>query len=94
MEDYAKEHNLKYYNFLEAIDEIGLDFNTDTYDGGLHLNLSGAEKMSHYFGEILAEECGLESRRGETELEEIWIEKRAAYDAEIARQQEALDIEE
>lgn len=93
MEDYAKEHDLKYYNFLENMDEIGLDFHTDTYDAGLHLNLSGAEKMARYFGKLLAEECGLESRRGEEELEEAWTEKRVRYDAEIARQQEALDAD-
>lgn len=93
MEDYAREHDLKYYNFLEVTDEIGLDFNTDTYDAGLHLNLSGAEKMSSYFGKILTEECGLESRRGEEALEAAWKEKRRAYDDEIVRQYEALKPE-
>lgn len=90
MEDYAKEHNLKYYNFLEAIDEIGLDFNTDTYDAGLHLNRSGAEKMSVYFGKILAENHGLKSRRGEETLEAAWDEKRERYAVEIARQEAEL----
>ena len=94
MEDYAREHDLKYYNFLELIDEVGLDFTTDTYDAGLHLNLSGAEKMAHYFGRVLAEDCGLENRRGEEELELAWEKKRQAYDAEIARQQEALEAGE
>ena len=27
-----------------------IDFTADTYDSGLHLNLYGAEKMSHWFG--------------------------------------------
>lgn len=93
MEEYAQAHDLKYYNFLELTQEIGLDYATDTYDAGLHLNLSGAEKMSHYFGQILAEEFGLVSRRGEEELESAWTEKRRAYDAEIARQYEALEAE-
>lgn len=91
MENYAKEHDLKYYNFLEMTDEMGIDWATDTYDAGLHLNLSGAEKMAEHFGKILTEECGLESRRGEPELEAAWAEKKEAYDAEIARQQEALE---
>ena len=86
VEAYAAEHDLKYYNFLEVTDEIGLDYSKDTYDAGLHLNLSGAEKMAHYFGKILTDECGLESRRGEEGLEADWQEKREAYDAEIARQ--------
>lgn len=91
METYAREHSLKYYNFLEDIDRIGLDFDTDTYDAGLHLNLSGAEKLSSYFGKILTGECGLKSRRGETGLEASWREKIARYEAEIRRQKEALE---
>ncbi len=79
---YAKEHGLKYYNFLDCLDEIGLDFSQDTYDGGLHLNLTGAEKMAVYMGEILANECGIESRRGEEHLERIWEEKIELYEWE------------
>ncbi len=90
MADYAREHNLKYYNFLETAEEIGLDFSQDTYDAGLHLNLSGAEKMSRYFGKILAEDCGLESRRGEEQLEKAWEQKLLDYNAEIKRQMQAL----
>lgn len=93
MEDYAEKYNLKYYNFLETTEEIGIDFTTDTYDSGLHLNLAGAEKMSRYFGKILTEECGLESRRGEEDLEKAWDEKREAYNAEIKRQQENMKEE-
>ena len=90
VEAYAAEHDLKYYNFLEVTDEIGLDYSKDTYDAGLHLNLSGAEKMAHYFGKILTDECGLLSRRGEESLEADWQEKREAYDAEIERQSSHL----
>lgn len=90
MEDYAEKHHLKYYNFLEVTEEIGLDFSTDTYDAGLHLNLSGAEKLSRYFGKILAEDCGLKSRRGEDALEKAWEKKLAYYRAERERQTQAL----
>lgn len=86
MQEYAKEHQLKYYNFLAMTDKIGLDFSQDTYDGGLHLNLSGAEKLSDYFGNILVTDCNVPNRRGETKLETAWNEKLAAYHAEIERQ--------
>ncbi len=72
VEEYAVAHNLKYINFLEHTEEIGLDFSTDTYDAGLHLNLYGAVKLTDYFGARLAEECGLEDRRGEEALAESW----------------------
>lgn len=87
---YAAEHGLKYYNFLADSEEIGLDFSTDTYDAGLHLNLSGAEKLSVYFGRLLREECQIASRRGEEALEAEWAEKLAAYEADIAAQYAAL----
>ena len=51
--DYARENGLKYINFLDKQDEVGIDYSKDTYDGGLHLNLYGAEKMSRYFGKML-----------------------------------------
>lgn len=89
---YAEKHQLKYYNFLDNIEEIGLDFNIDTYDAGLHLNLYGAEKLSRYFGDILIKDCGLTSRRGEAELEVLWQEKLNAYQKEIERQK--ADLEE
>ena len=88
--EYAEKNDLLYVNLLAARDEIGLDFTTDTYDGGLHLNLAGAEKLSHYFGQILQEECGLESRRGEEALEEAWAEKKVWYEEEKARQEAAI----
>lgn len=85
---YAEEHQLKYYNFLNVTDEIGLDYREDTFDAGLHLNLSGAEKLSRYFGRILVQDCGIGDRRGEQELTRQWQEKLEAYWREIQRQQE------
>lgn len=77
--DFAEENDLKYVNFLECTDEIGLDFSTDTYDAGLHLNLSGAEKLTSYFGDYLAENCDLEDRRDEPELSALWENKKTAF---------------
>ncbi len=91
MENYANEHGLKYYNFLEVIGEVGLDFNKDTYDSGLHLNLSGATKMAKYFGKILQEECGLENRHDEEDLVASWNQKREVYEAEIKSQLEKTE---
>ena len=86
MEEYARENDLLYINFLELTDETGLDFAKDTYDGGLHMNLSGAEKITKYLGEILEEEYDLPDRRGEEELAERWIQKVNAYEEERERQ--------
>ncbi len=94
VEEYAAANHLEYINFLELTEETGLDFQTDTYDAGLHLNLSGADKISDYFGGLLAKgnpEYGREAmpdRRGEPELSSRWEEKIKAYEAEIRRQKE------
>lgn len=92
VEDYAAQNNLPYLNFLELIDETGLDFRRDTYDGGLHLNLFGAEKVTAYLGQVLREQ-GLPDRRGEERLSAAWQEKLEAYRGEIARQIEAYGVD-
>lgn len=56
---YAENKNIGYLNLLDKIDEIGIDFNNDTYDGGLHLNLDGAIKNSKYFASYLYEHYNL-----------------------------------
>lgn len=91
IEDYAKKEGLLYLNFLELQEETGIDYSTDTYDAGLHLNLSGAEKITRYLGEVLVRETGLSDRRGEEHLSAVWEEKLAAYDAEKQMQYEALE---
>lgn len=86
VEDYAAAHDLRYINFLELGEETGIDYSTDTYDGGLHMNLSGAEKLSVWLGRVLSEELGVPDRRGEGHLRDIWKEKLAAYDADKQEQ--------
>lgn len=93
VEEYAKEYNLRYINFLELTDEIGIDYDTDTYDAGLHMNLSGAEKLSGYIGKVLAEEYDVPDRRDEAELSAIWDEKIAAYEADKEAQYEYYGIQ-
>ena len=89
IKDYAEKHGLRYYNFLENTEEIGLDYTTDTYDQGGHLNLSGAEKLSVYFGKILKEELGLPGHKGEAEYEAVWQELTSQYE-QIRKTQERL----
>jgi len=80
IKDYAEKYNLTYINFIEDIDTIGIDFNTDTYDGGLHLNVYGAEKLSDYFGKILADLINFDDHSNDEQLNAIWQQKCDAYD--------------
>jgi len=86
IEDYAEENGLVYINFLECIEEAGVDFRTDTYDAGLHLNLSGAEKASRFLGRFLLQELKVPDRRGEADLSASWQEKLMRYEEEKQRQ--------
>ena len=84
MRDYAETYGLRFYNMVEKAEEIGLDYSLDTYDGGLHLNLTGATKLSGWFGRILAEEHGLPDHRGDP----VYDEKLRQYDAAISTEGE------
>ena len=83
--EYAETHGLVYYNFLAMAEEIGIDWERDTYDAGLHLNVWGAEKLSAYFGQLLLEKHGLTSQKSDAALAEVWTGKCAAYEAEKAK---------
>ena len=61
-------------------EEIGLDYQVDTYDGGLHLNLAGATKMSRHIAAILAENHKLPDHRNDPVISGRYNEKLAAYD--------------
>ncbi|MCQ2521179.1 MAG: SGNH/GDSL hydrolase family protein [Lachnospiraceae bacterium] len=91
---YAAEHGLSYYNLYYVADEIGIDYQVDTFDEGLHMNLTGAEKVARYFGRILQEEHGIPDRRGEEELSRIWEEKIAFYEADRIAKEAAWEEEQ
>ena len=82
MEQYAKDHGITYINMLKiAESEIGIDYSLDTYDAGLHMNVTGAEKCSSYLGKILKEKFFLEDHRGDADMSEYWDEVGKRYDA-------------
>ena len=87
--EYAEKHNLRYYNFLNNIEEIGIDYMSDTYDQGGHLNLSGAEKLSRYFGKIMTEELELTDHRGDAVYDQTWNTLCDQYE-QIRKTQERL----
>ena len=80
IENFATDHNLIYINMLEYQDEIGIDWSTDTYDTGLHLNVYGAEKAASWLGSILAQQCGVPDRRSDETIRACWAEKVKIYD--------------
>ncbi len=77
---YAADNGLCYVNMLSIAEtEIGIDYTTDTFDAGQHLNLSGAEKLSSWFGAYLKANTALPNHRGEADYELKWSEKIDYY---------------
>jgi hypothetical protein len=91
IEEYAKVNDLLYLNYLELENETGIDYSTDTYDGGLHLNLSGAEKMTVHLGKVLQQEFELPDRSNEPELINKWQDKIDFYNE--TRQNQIRELE-
>ncbi len=91
IEEFAKENDLLYLNFIPLMDEIGLDMSVDTYDAGLHLNTSGAEKFSEYLGAWLLENIDIPDRRDNPEYSEPWKKVTEAYEKMKAHQHFELE---
>lgn len=70
--EYAKEKGISYYNFIPEAEQMGIDWQTDTYDEGLHLNVYGAEKLTKRVGELLQKEHNISSRKADAETVERW----------------------
>lgn len=65
IEKYAAEKGYKYLDLNMKLDEVGIDWSTDSLDGGDHLNFRGAIKCSDYLSTYLSEQYTLPDHRGE-----------------------------
>lgn len=81
--DFAIENNVDYYNFIALNNEIKIDYITDTYDSGVHLNLNGARKLSKYFGQILKEKYHLADYRKNDIISKEYEKKIERYYREV-----------
>jgi hypothetical protein len=81
---WCKENNVDYLDFNEHIDEIGIDFTTDSADGGEHLNISGATKLSKFLGKYLNENYDLTDHRDDKKYY-TWNDNITKYDDERER---------
>lgn len=73
LEDYAAEKGVIFINGNRHMDEIGIDIDTDFYDGS-HLNIAGGAKYTDYLGNILKKTTDLPDRRGD-ERYSSWVQK-------------------
>lgn len=79
VEEYAAQYGLTYLNFCNYKEEMGLDMSVDTYDAGYHLNITGAEKLSVYFGKYLKDNYDLTDYRQVPAVSSEYDSKIAFY---------------
>lgn len=77
IEKYAGEKNIRFWNFNNYYEEIGVDFSTDFVDGQ-HLNYLGSRKFTAFLGTMIAAQLEYPDHRGTVGYEE-WD---AAYEYE------------
>lgn len=63
MVKYAKEKKINFVDMNTLDGEYAVDWNTDTRDGGRHLNCEGAEKVSEYLGKYISEKYSFKDKR-------------------------------
>lgn len=76
--EFAKENDLEFIDMNLNANEFGFDWKTDTSDGGDHLNVYGAEKVSKYIGGIIKEKYNVTDHRNEKEYEN-WYKDSKKY---------------
>lgn len=67
IKEYADLHNIKFLD-LNKID-IGIDWQTDSKDGGMHMNILGTIKVSNYIASYLKDNFNLPDHRDDSEYE-------------------------
>lgn len=78
VEKIAGDMGLEYLD-LNLVEEIGIDWSTDTKDGGDHLNFEGAKKVTGYMGKYMNEHFGLTDHRGDESYQK-WYEDCSLLD--------------
>lgn len=66
VKEWADSHSVDYID-LNLDKEIKINWNKDTKDGGDHLNLSGAKKVTNFMGEYFRANYSLEDKRSESD---------------------------
>lgn len=75
LSDIAKQYSVDYINFLN-LDVI--DYSIDMADNNLHLNVSGARKVTNYLGEYIAKKYNFADHRQDSKYTN-WIEDFDVY---------------
>ena len=76
---FAQEEGVEYIDLNQLADEVGIDWSTDSGDGGDHLNLDGVTKMTAFWGDYYSSLGNLTDHRGDPAYAG-WDEELIEYD--------------
>lgn len=77
---FAADKGLRYYDYNMPEYDPGINWSSDTADGGSHLNYLGAAKLTAALGKVLTETAVLPDHRGEVGYEK-WLTDAENYAA-------------
>ena len=80
----AMDLEIPYYELNFMRDEVPIDWTTDAYDGGEHLNYWGAQKVTAYLGEYLDSLGIFEDKRADKQYA-AWNEAQKKFFDEIKK---------
>ena len=82
MAQFTAKKQATFVDMDRCIEQTGVDMSTDTLDGSTHLNMYGAQALSHWLGGYLRENYDLPDRRGQAEYDAVWTPVLEQYDAQ------------
>lgn len=82
---FAEAHGVVYLNANAYEQETGIDWSADTCDGGMHLNVTGAEKFTRWFAEKALLPLSLSDGREDPAAAEEYARLTQKYEAAKAR---------
>ena len=80
---FADKNSVDFLDLNLHLSEMGVDWAVDSSDGGGHMNIAGAEKVSRFLGKYLKDRYALPDRRGDSAYRQ-WSLEEQVYDAEKA----------
>ena len=63
MMEYAEEKGLEFIDFNTLTGKNAIDWSADTKDGGMHMNVYGARKVTAYLGKYITENYSFENKK-------------------------------
>ncbi len=89
MEPIITSYGFEFLNLNDHYQEIGIDFATDFYDYGGHVNASGSLKCTEFLGDYLKNNYSFEDRRDQ-EGYASWDESYQLWKTEQAKAEETI----